>query len=169
MPSIEKSLVWMPQSSRLFQIDIYRFFFLGTSTPISGFGRFIGGITALFGVFTITLPVPIVVNSFSNFYKTRLWRSEVAIKRRDRLIHTNNSTKESAHIGAVQLSLFGLAPLFVAHHGIYASPVYWIFWYWGSPPYVHFGTWKKLCYMKFMLVGLYCGPLLSLIPPLACT
>lgn len=70
----------------------------GTSTPISGFGRFIGGITALFGVFTITLPVPIVVNSFSNFYKTRLWRSEVAIKRRDRLIHTNNSTKESAHI-----------------------------------------------------------------------
>ena len=79
--------------------------FLGTSTPISGFGRFIGGITALFGVFTITLPVPIVVNSFSNFYKTRLWRSEVAIKRRDRLIHTNNSTKESAHIGAVQLSL----------------------------------------------------------------
>ena len=113
-----------------FQIDIYCLFFicfLGTSTPISGFGRFIGGLTALFGVFTITLPVPIVVNSFSNFYKTRLWRSEVAIKRRDRLIHTNNSTKESAHIGAVQLSLFGLAPLFVAHHGIYASPVYWIF------------------------------------------
>ena len=84
--------------------------FLGTSTPISGFGRFIGGITALFGVFTITLPVPIVVNSFSNFYKTRLWRSEVAIKRRDRLIHTNNSTKESAHIGAVQLSLMAQIP-----------------------------------------------------------
>lgn len=84
--------------------------FLGTSTPISGFGRFIGGITALFGVFTITLPVPIVVNSFSNFYKTRLWRSEVAIKRRDRLIHTNNSTKESAHIGAVQLSLLAQLP-----------------------------------------------------------
>ena len=103
----------MPQSFRLFQIDIYCLFFicfLGTSTPISGFGRFIGGITALFGVFTITLPVPIVVNSFSNFYKTRLWRSEVAIKRRDRLIHTNNSTKESAHIGAVQLSLLAQLP-----------------------------------------------------------
>jgi len=72
----------------------------GTSTPISGFGKFIGGICALFGVFTITLPVPIVVNSFSNFYKTRLWRSEVAIKRRERLIHTsgNNTSKESAHI-----------------------------------------------------------------------
>jgi len=72
----------------------------GTSTPISGFGKFIGGICALFGVFTITLPVPIVVNSFSNFYKTRLWRSEVALKRRERLIHTtgNNTSKESAHI-----------------------------------------------------------------------
>jgi hypothetical protein len=72
----------------------------GTSTPISGFGKFIGGITALFGVFTITLPVPIVVNSFSNFYKTRLWRSEVAIKRRERLIHTSgtNTSKDNAHI-----------------------------------------------------------------------
>ena len=72
----------------------------GTSTPISGFGKLVGGICALFGVFTITLPVPIVVNSFSNFYKTRLWRSEVALKRRDRLIHTsgNNTSKESAHI-----------------------------------------------------------------------
>lgn len=75
----------------------------GTNTPMSGFGKFIGGICALFGVFTITLPVPIVVNSFSNFYKTRLWRSEVAIKRRERLIHSSggqggNSSKDSAHI-----------------------------------------------------------------------
>ena len=36
----------------------------------------------------------------------------------------------------------------------------------GFPPYPHFGTWKKSCYMKFLLVGLYCGPLLTLIPPL---
>ena len=34
-----------------------------------------------------------------------------------------------------------------------------------SPPYTHFGTWKKLCYMKFLLVGLYCGPLLMLKSP----
>ena len=27
--------------------------------------------------------------------------------------------------------------------------------YRGSPPYAHFGTWKKPCYMKFVLVGLY--------------
>ena len=26
--------------------------------------------------------------------------------------------------------------------------------YRGSPPYAHFGTWKKPCYMKFVLVGL---------------
>ena len=31
-----------------------------------------------------------------------------------------------------------------------------------SPPYAHFGTWKKPYYMKFVLVGLYCGPLLTL-------
>ena len=29
--------------------------------------------------------------------------------------------------------------------------------YRGSLPYAHFGTWKKPCYMKFVLVGLYCG------------
>ena len=41
--------------------------------------------------------------------------------------------------------------------------------YRGSPPYAFFGTWKKTCYMKFVLVGLYCGPLLTLIPPLTRT
>ena len=41
--------------------------------------------------------------------------------------------------------------------------------YRGSLPYTHFGTWKKPCYMKLVLVGLYCGPLLTLIPPLTRT
>ena len=41
--------------------------------------------------------------------------------------------------------------------------------YRGSPPYASFGTWKKPCYMKFVLVGLYSGPLLTLIPPLTRT
>ena len=41
-------------------------------------------------------------------------------------------------------------------------------YYRGSLPYAHFGTWKKLCYMKFVLVGLYCSPLLMLIPPFQC-
>ena len=33
--------------------------------------------------------------------------------------------------------------------------------YRGSPPYAHLRTWKKPCYMKVVLVGLYCGPLLT--------
>ena len=41
--------------------------------------------------------------------------------------------------------------------------------YRGSPQYAFFGTWKKPCYMKLVLVGLYCGPLLTLIPPLTRT
>ena len=48
-------------------------------------GKFIGGFCALVGVFTITLPIPIVVNSFSGFYKNRLWRNEVAEKKRERV------------------------------------------------------------------------------------
>ena len=57
---------------------------LGEITPLSATGKLIGGFCAIFGVFTITLPVPIMVNSFSNFYKNRLWRGEVAMRRRER-------------------------------------------------------------------------------------
>ena len=42
-------------------------------------------------------------------------------------------------------------------------------YYRGFQPYAHFGTWKKSFYMKFVLVGLYCGLLLMLIPPLTRT
>ena len=62
------------------------FFLLsGTITPMSGMGKLIGGFCAVFGAFTIVLPVPIIVNSFANFYRNRLWRGEVALKRRERL------------------------------------------------------------------------------------
>ena len=40
-------------------------------------GKLIGGFCALSGVFILTLPIPIVVNSFASFYKNRLWRTEV--------------------------------------------------------------------------------------------
>ena len=40
-------------------------------------GKIIGGFCALSGVFILTLPIPIVVNSFAPFYKNRLWRNEV--------------------------------------------------------------------------------------------
>jgi len=44
----------------------------------------IGGLCALCGIFILTLPIPIVVNSFASYYKNRLWRNEVAYKKRER-------------------------------------------------------------------------------------
>ena len=58
------------------------FFFVvgyGTQTPSSITGKAIGGFCAIVGVFILTLPVPIVVNSFASYYKNRLWRNEVSI------------------------------------------------------------------------------------------
>ena len=43
-----------------------------------------GGLCALGGIFILTLPIPIVVNSFASYYKNRLWRNEVAYKKRQR-------------------------------------------------------------------------------------
>ena len=37
------------------------------------------------GIFILTLPIPIVVNSFGNFYKNRLWRNEVEVKKKERM------------------------------------------------------------------------------------
>ncbi len=37
----------------------------------------LGGLCALGGIFILTLPIPIVVNSFASYYKNRLWRNEV--------------------------------------------------------------------------------------------
>ena len=34
-------------------------------------GKMFGGLCAIVGVFTLTLPIPIVVNSFSTFYNNR--------------------------------------------------------------------------------------------------
>ena len=45
----------------------------------------VGGLCALVGVFILTLPIPIVVNSFAAYYKNRLWRNEVAHKRSERM------------------------------------------------------------------------------------
>ena len=52
--------------------------------PKTLLGKLIGGFCALSGVFILTLPIPIVVNSFAQFYKNRLWRNEVEHKKRER-------------------------------------------------------------------------------------
>lgn len=53
--------------------------------PRTMLGKVTGGFCALLGVFILTLPIPIVVNSFASYYKNRLWRNEVAVKKRDRI------------------------------------------------------------------------------------
>ena len=47
--------------------------------PQSNLGKMSGGLCALVGVFLLTLPLPIVVNSFAGFYKNRMWRNEVVL------------------------------------------------------------------------------------------
>ena len=54
--------------------------------PKTLLGKLIGGFCALSGVFILTLPIPIVVNSFAQFYKNRLWRNEVEHKKRERTV-----------------------------------------------------------------------------------
>jgi len=92
---LDATLNGASQTKNSFRGIISKLFFQGTITPLSGMGRLIGGFCAVFGAFTIVLPVPIIVNSFSNFYKNRLWRGEVAMKRRERLVHINaNKVKQ---------------------------------------------------------------------------
>ena len=50
--------------------------------PSTNFGQLIGGCCAIMGTFIITLPIPIVVNSFARCYKNQLWRGEVSQRRR---------------------------------------------------------------------------------------
>ena len=66
----------------------------GTQTPQSIAGKAIGGFCAIVGVFILTLPVPIVVNSFASYYKNRLWRNEVAHKRTVRAAQQAELVKE---------------------------------------------------------------------------
>ena len=53
--------------------------------PKTFMGKIIGGFCALSGIFILTLPIPIVVNSFASYYKNRMWRNEVAHKKRERM------------------------------------------------------------------------------------
>ena len=64
--------------------------------PQTFMGKVVGGFCALVGIFILTLPIPIVVNSFASYYKNRLWRNEVAVKRAEKL------AKQEAEVKALQ-------------------------------------------------------------------
>ena len=48
------------------------------SSPRTILGQVFAGFCALTGVFCLTLPIPIIVNSFAGFYKNILWKNEVS-------------------------------------------------------------------------------------------
>jgi hypothetical protein len=48
-----------------------------------------------------SLPIPIVVNSFASYYKNRLWRNEVAQKKRERAQAQAAEAKELQKFGLV--------------------------------------------------------------------
>jgi hypothetical protein len=56
--------------------------------PATFAGKLTGGLCALLGVFILTLPIPIVVNSFASYYKNRFLNST-----------DNGSAKKSVHFG----------------------------------------------------------------------
>ena len=68
----------------------------------SSLGKLIGGFCALSGTFILTLPIPIVVNSFAGYYKNRLWRNEVAQKKRERAMAQATEAREMQKLYLVQ-------------------------------------------------------------------
>ena len=50
--------------------------------PTTNFGQLIGGCCAVLGTIIISLPIPIVVNSFTRLYNNQIWRGEVSQRRR---------------------------------------------------------------------------------------
>ena len=48
------------------------------SYPSTRFGQLIGAMCTVSGVFILSLPIPIVVNSFATSYKNQMWRNEMA-------------------------------------------------------------------------------------------
>ena len=65
--------------------------------PKTLLGKLIGGFCALTGIFILTLPIPIVVNSFATFYNNRLWRTEVEQKKKERTLQITEELKQGRH------------------------------------------------------------------------
>lgn len=56
----------------------------GEKAPDTVVGQLIGGLCALLGVFIIALPVPIIVNSFTENYKNRVWKGHMLMQKQNR-------------------------------------------------------------------------------------
>ena len=79
--------------------------------PKTLLGKLIGGFCALSGVFILTLPIPIVVNSFAQFYKNRLWRNEVEHKKRERMVQLAAEKKAARRQSSLEKVGDGLEPV----------------------------------------------------------
>ena len=55
------------------------------SYPSTTLGQLVGSLCTVAGVLILSLPIPIVVNSFASSYKNQMWRHEVAYKKSKRL------------------------------------------------------------------------------------
>ncbi len=53
--------------------------------PETWMGRASAALSAVFGAFVMTLPIPVVINSFAGYYRNRLVRRVVLTKRARRL------------------------------------------------------------------------------------
>jgi len=60
--------------------------------PASLIGKIIGGLCPVMGVILLTLPVPIIVNSFADQYRNRVCRTEIREKKEKTLIQRRKST-----------------------------------------------------------------------------
>ena len=62
--------------------------------PQTLLGKLVAGCCTLCGVFVLKLPIPIIVNSFSALYDSRMWRNEVESKKRLQILYQANKAKE---------------------------------------------------------------------------
>jgi len=74
--------------------------------PGSSTGKFLGGLFPIIGVILSSLPIPIIVNSFSDSYKNRVWRTEIRYKK-EKLSHerTKSTVAQLSTKGKVSVEI----------------------------------------------------------------